>query len=301
MQSALLIGNGLNRCYKNAIPWDKLLERIANEYHVGFNEENSFPLEFESIANQILDKDDRIAENVYDEIKLKIANMVCSQTPEPNSLQRLFTSINFVDCILTTNYDYMLEKAFTGELEPQPDNQDKSETKYSLYRFEEHMGKTFYHIHGEADRPNSLCLGYEHYAAYLSKMREYLKAPPGVSEKISGINRSKKHSWVDLFFTHDVYIVGLTLKTNEIDLWWLLTYRAFLYYSNDSGLKDIMKNQVKIFLTHDDPNQQELFHNLHVETELIKVHDKHYENSYREIAQKINQEILARKHYRQNI
>ena len=128
MQSALLIGNGLNRCYKNAIPWDKLLERIANEYHVGFNEENSFPLEFESIANQILDKDDRIAENVYDEIKLKIANMVCSQTPEPNSLQRLFTSINFVDCILTTNYDYMLEKAFTGELEPQPDNQDKSET-----------------------------------------------------------------------------------------------------------------------------------------------------------------------------
>lgn len=301
MRSALLIGNGLNRCYKNAIPWDKLLERIANEYHVRFNEKNPFPLEFESIANQILNEDNRIAKDIYNEIKLKIAKMVCSQTPEPDSLQRLFTSNDHVDCILTTNYDYMLEKAFTGELKPEPSSQDKSETKYSLYRFEEHMGKMFYHIHGEANMPNSLCLGYEHYAAYLSKMREYLKAPPEVSEKISGINWSKKHSWVDLFFTHDVYIVGLTLETNEIDLWWLMTYRAFLYYSNDSELKEKMKNQVKIFLTHDDPNQQELFHNLHVETELIKVHDKQYENAYREIARRINRDILSREQFWQNI
>lgn len=301
MQSVLLIGNGLNRCYKNAIPWDKLLDRIAKEYHVGFNEKNPFPLEFESIANQILDKDNRPAEDIYDEIKSKIASMVSSQIPESNSLQRLFTSSNLIDCILTTNYDYMLEKAFTEEATPKASCQDKSETKYSLYRFEEHMGKMFYHIHGEASKPKSLCLGYEHYAAYLSKMREYLKASPEVSEKISGIKSPKKHSWVDLFFTHDVYIVGLTLETNEIDLWWLLTYRAFLYYSNDSGLKNIMQNQVKIFLTHDDPNQQELFHNLHVETELIKVHDKHYENAYREIARRINREIIAREQRIKNI
>lgn len=51
MEAALLIGNGLNRCYKGAVPWDKLLERIANEYNVQFNDNNPFPLEFESIAN----------------------------------------------------------------------------------------------------------------------------------------------------------------------------------------------------------------------------------------------------------
>lgn len=75
-----------------------------------------------------------------------------------------------------------------------------------------------------------------------------------------------------MFFTHDIYIVGLKLDTNEIDLWWLLTYRAYLYYSNDSGLLKIMKNRVKIFLTHDDRNQQELFNHLHVETEFIDPH-----------------------------
>lgn len=296
MQSALLIGNGLNRCYKGAIPWDKLLERIANEYNVQFNDNNPFPLEFESIANQILDKDKRNANEVYDELKARIASMVCSQSPTPNSLQRLFTLDIPADHILTTNYDYMLEKAFTEEPEPKPSSQDKRETKYSLFRFEKHRGKTFYHIHGEAGKGQSLCLGYEHYAAYLSKMREYLKAPPGVSEKIFKAEWLKKHSWVDLFFTHDVYIVGLTLETNEIDLWWLLTYRAFLYYSNDAGLRDIMKNRIKIFLTRNNPDQQDLFHNLHVETELIEVRDKSYEDAYREIAKKIKQEIFARNH-----
>lgn len=109
-----------------------------------------------------------------------------------------------------------------------------------------------------------------------------------------------KRSWVDLFFTHDIYILALTLDTNEIDLWWLLTYRAFLYYSNDAGLKSIMKNRVKIFLTDDGTKREKLlykqglFHNLHVETELVSVHDGNYEEAYKIIAQKIRQETLVR-------
>lgn len=81
MQSALLIGNGLNRCYKDSIPWDKLLERIAQKYNVQFNKNNPFPLEFESIANQILNSDKRNADEVYSEIKSSIASMVSSQNP----------------------------------------------------------------------------------------------------------------------------------------------------------------------------------------------------------------------------
>ena len=57
-----------------------------------------------------------------------------------------------------------------------------------------------------------------------------------------------------------------------------------------------MKNRIKIFLTRNNPDQQDLFHNLHVETELIEVRDKSYENAYREIAKKIKQEIFARNH-----
>lgn len=294
MNSALLIGNGLNRCYENAISWDKLLQNIAKEYAVSFNANNPFPLEFESIANQILAQDSRKSKDVYSELKGKIAQMVCGQMPVNGSLHELFARNISLNNILTTNYDYMLERAFYGESKPEPKAKDSSETKYSLFRYAKYAEKSFYHIHGEANYGESLCLGYEHYAAYLAKMREYLKAKPELTQRISDCELPKKRSWVDLFFTHDIYIVGLSLNTNEIDLWWLLTYRAYLYYSNNSGLSEIMKNRVKIFLTDNDKNQQELFHHLHVETEFIDPHGN-YETAYREIAKLIVQEISKRK------
>lgn len=300
MQSALLIGNGLNRYYKDSIPWDKLLERIAQEYNVQFNKNNPFPLEFESIANQILNSDKRNADEVYSEIKSSIASMVSSQEPNRGSLQELFAATIPVYHILTTNYDYMLENAYMAYAKTKPSECNKSEKKYSLYRFEKCGDKTFYHIHGEAAKEKSLCLGYEHYAAYLVEMRKHLKTLPAMSDRVLRKSMPDKHSWVDLFFTHDIYILALTLDTNEIDLWWLLTYRAFLYYSNDAGLKSIMKNRVKIFLTDDGTkkekllHQQGLFHNLHVEAELISVYDGNYEEAYKIIARKIRQEILVR-------
>ena len=35
-------------------------------------------------------------------------------------------------------------------------------------------------------------------------------------------------SWIDLFFTHNIHIIGLALDFVESDIWWLLTYRARL-------------------------------------------------------------------------
>jgi hypothetical protein len=36
----------------------------------------------------------------------------------------------------------------------------------------------------------------------------------------------ENNSWLDLIFTQDIHIVGLTLDFVESDLWWLITYRA---------------------------------------------------------------------------
>ena len=70
--------------------------------------------------------------------------------------------------------------------------------------------------------------------------------------------------WSDLFFTHDIHIVGLTLDVCEIDLWWLLTYRAQLFHSN-SGIK----NEITLYSTKDRSSneyamQKVLFERLHV-------------------------------------
>jgi hypothetical protein len=45
---------------------------------------------------------------------------------------------------------------------------------------------------------------------------------------MSLIERGKveNNSWLDLIFTQNIHIVGLTLDFVESDLWWLITYRA---------------------------------------------------------------------------
>ena len=52
-------------------------------------------------------------------------------------------------------------------------------------------------------------------------------------------------SWVDLFFTNDLHIFGLSLDFVEIDLWWLLTYRARnKFYKKNT----FIKNQIYYYI-----------------------------------------------------
>ncbi len=57
-------------------------------------------------------------------------------------------------------------------------------------------------------------------------------------------------SWVDLFFSHDIHIVGLGLDFIEIHLWWLLTYRSRVL----NGHKLPRKNKIYYYY----PNSREV-------------------------------------------
>jgi hypothetical protein len=294
MKAAILIGNGLNRCYLGAIPWDSLLQNIANDYGVSFNRENPFPLEFESIVNQILSGQKSPSDSIYGELKQRIAHAVNEQQPEGESLHELFTNQLPINHILTTNYDYMLERSYSNIWTSYQLEKEAKETKYSLYRHTKIGPKSFYHIHGEARYPSTLCLGFEHYAGYLTKMREYLRAAPNMSDRVRHVEQPNERSWLELFFSHDIYIVGLTLDSCEIDLWWLLTYRAYLYYSNDGGLKDIMKNRVVLYYTNSTNRYMDLFTHLHVDCEQVPVHNEDYLSTYHEICERIQESIMGR-------
>jgi hypothetical protein len=52
-------------------------------------------------------------------------------------------------------------------------------------------------------------------------------------------------SWIDLFFTKDIYIFGLGLDFVESDLWWLLTYRARSKYYKSRFL---INNKITYFI-----------------------------------------------------
>lgn len=298
MEPALLIGNGLNRCYEEKISWSNLLEKITKEYGVKFNKNNSFSLEFESIINQILDIKDNPDNTIYEEVKRKIAQEVTQTKPIKDSLHELFIKDMGIRHVLTTNYDYMLELTIDNNYSKKKYPSGADEIKYSLHR-QRKVGHTyFYHLHGEANYPRTLCLGYEHYVGYLVKMREEMKKVCDDLQNNYKAIIEQPTTWLSLFFTHDIYIVGFKLDFCEIDIWWLLTYRAYLFYSNTYNMKHIIKNKVKIFVidcleSDEGEMKSELLKNLYVECEIIRI-KKEEKNEYLKAYKTIANYIMER-------
>ena len=107
--------------------------------------------------------------------------------------------------------------------------------------------RSIWHIHGEVNVPNSITLGYEHYAGYLQHLRAYLVTGTKSTYKNYqfvpiitriGKNAIKFDSWVDFFFRKDIHIVGFTFDYIEMELWWLLTYRARCMYNKKCNIKN---------------------------------------------------------------
>jgi len=172
------------------------------------------------------------AEKHFDEMRVKtqIANLV--KALKGNDFHHRVMSCD-ARHILTTNYDYNLEKA-TRQQFVQKNLQ--SETKYSIFRRYGVAKKFVWHIHGEVDAPWTLTLGCDQYVGYLQKLRGYATAER-TGQRGSPFKRGEMdfdargnfiYSWLDVFLRDDVHIIGLGLDFTEIDLWWVLTYKGRL-------------------------------------------------------------------------
>jgi len=296
MNNSLLIGNGLNRCLPNGVSWGDLLQKIADKYDVKHNSEISFPMEFENIVNQILQKEQYYnkGDSIYTELKTEIINLINSLDDNEFSLHMKFMKLP-VKSVFTTNYDYLLEKStdinFSKSIYYR--RNIVGNNKYNLNQKIHLVNKDFYHIHGEIWYPQSICLGYEHYSGTLQHLRNVLssskKGVPKIALAMS--NNTSLNVWAEKFFTDNIYIVGLGLSDSEIDLWWLLTYRAYLYYSNRASMHKYIKNKIVYYDIGIEENKNLKFTltNQHVEYRFIK--SVNYENAYRNICDKINDEI----------
>lgn len=297
MNNSILIGNGLNRCLPNGISWGNLLQDIANKYGVVHNPKISFPMEFENIVNQILQKEQYCNKGdlIYTELKTEIIDLIDLLDDNESVLHRKFMNLP-VKSVFTTNYDYLLEKSTDI-------NFSKSiyyrrniigNNKYNLNQKIHVVNKDFYHIHGEMWYPKSICLGYEHYSGTLQYLRTALSSKqndiPRIALALS--NDTSVNAWAEKFFTDNIYIVGLGLSDSEIDLWWLLTYRAYLYYSNRASMHKYIKNRIVYYDVGDKENENLKFTltNQHVEYRFVK--SKNYKNAYCYICDEINNEIL---------
>ncbi len=296
MNTTILLGNGINRCILSDISWGNLLEVIAREYDVNLNRDVSFPMQFENIVNQILKKRKTPGDSIYVEVKEKISEPLKNAQLPLSAPHRAFTSA--ADCILTTNYDFLLEQSLDADIASLPFYPRQSQNKYNLKNPFRAGGKEVFHIHGDILRTQSICLGYEHYAGTLQHLREAIarKKKTGKEEKPSIIRILEKSpssgasdssvttAWAEKFFTDNVHIVGLGLSESEIDLWWLITYRAYLYYSDRFGAKSLIRNTI---VYHDialEPNEKMryMMTNNAVDYRFHKINSLNNENFFRE-------------------
>jgi hypothetical protein len=231
MPKTLFLGNGVNRLFGD-IAWKHLLEGLAasvNAHDVLTQVDfKPFALVYEEITFRS-NVTSRAQENA---LKGQIAALLV-QLNVNEYHTRLVEAVE--THIITTNYDYNLEVSCGSEGEVAD---SALESRYSVFRRRRTANDRFvWHVHGEASRPETIVLGYDHYSGQLQKLRDYATADrqskrtiksPFKMRDLRFEDSERPYSWIDVFFRDDVHIVGLGLDYTEIDLWWLLAYKRRL-------------------------------------------------------------------------
>ncbi len=307
---AFLIGNGINRAISNGVKsWEDLLGNLSKSFSVDVdltNEFKPFQLSFEEILfKKKGDFDDNLKR-----IKTNIAK-IFQDTPNNKLHETIMNS--GVKHILTTNYDYAFEKVFipgfkneSGQLPVSTRETVNSIRRRSIFKDKQ---LSVWHIHGEINDnkkfnskdnypSKSIMIGYEHYSEYIGEMQKYIRGEKIKEEKRLSDKLQEKEfeqtSWIDLFFTTDLVIAGLSFDFSEQHLWWLLNYRAkqkrrgnnninnnIKYYYAElpevdiNDLNEFAKRQTKRKIAK---AKMELFNSLGVETVPIKC--KNYEEYF---------------------
>lgn len=279
MEHTLFFGNGINRLSENHITWNDLLDRIKgiNKFENG-QLPNTMVYERIFLEKQTVDSNEK-----KDELEIKNVIAKGLREQEPNKVLTELASLP-IEHYLTTNYDYAFEKALGI-----PSEKYSTEDIYSLRRKRiyksENYTKFLWNIHGEIDNPKSIMLGLDHYCGSVSKIDMYVKGKysymaNGKNFTINSMidklrNNCFCHtSWVDLFFSTNVHILGFSLDYSETDIWWLLNKRA--RFSSEEKI-----NNKVYFYTRDICNEKkELLKAFNVEVVIIDKISDSFEDMY---------------------
>lgn len=272
MKNAILFGNGLN-LLNGGISWNNLLEKISSEPLI---EKIPNTLQYETI---VLASEKYYNESfIFNAGSLLLANGSPLYTKKPieedikNKIKdelKGFTS-NFayqrlselnVEQYITTNYDQTLYNLLCKE----GYKKGESNNTESIYSIRRRFGlinksgtcKYIWPMHGTIQHPKSIMLGLDHYCGSIGKINDYLKGDYNYTkngktftlDKITSRLKEQKceipFSWIDLFFTHNIHIIGLGLQYDEIDLWWILNRRQ--RYIKQFGKENTISNKIHFY------------------------------------------------------
>lgn len=245
-----MLGNGINRCINSDVSWGCLLDKIADRYNVKLNKEISFPMQFESIVNQMVMNPDIVTDDIYLFVKNEILSLIKEASLADNAPHKAL--VDKADAIITTNYDFLIEQSLDNSFSIQTELSDskKVTSRYNLRNSVFVSNKEIFHIHGDLRAAKSICLGYEHYVGTVQHLREAIARKKTDGGNIPAIVLALRNpenttdTWAEKFFTDNIHIIGLGLSWVEIDIWWLITYRASLLYTNQYNCRDFLNNKI---------------------------------------------------------
>ena len=291
MESCFLFGNGINRCC-GATSWDVLLRNIAEKFFISTDYYNYSSLAFEQIMCSALRSTNKdINSFAFEEIS-KLDKF------DSSSIYRYFFE-DSIKTILTTNYDYSIERTILpsfryGDTSDSYSTKNKQEKRVSCGRYTEICGKKVFHIHGELGLKNTICLGHIHYAENIARIIKKITISDddsdGCTELISELfDGHGVISWAQYFFTNDMHIVGLSLSPSEIDLWWLIAYRAQLLLRKEERIK----NTIRYYYLYENERNREFvdcLKDFKVDVRELKVTNNDWTASYLKIAEYIKED-----------
>jgi hypothetical protein len=276
-KKALLVGNGVNLLdEQQSFSWGDLLTALKNRFDIKVDLDNvfkPFPLAFDEM--QHLKGGSNHFEDKIKNLKQAISRTIREQLYGKrgyNQFHQALMNLPYND-YLTTNYDYSLELSYLPNFYDVKRSlaQDNLERKHSLKRhYLLDNDKKVWHIHGELYDSRklsshsrlypeeSLMIGYEHYSAYLSTIQTNINGKRGTQKVESQSlsvrlqNQTPSPFWLDIFFTHNLDIIGQALDFSENHLWWLLNLRAKLIKTNhlagESGRSEVyVNNSIRFF------------------------------------------------------
>lgn len=229
-QKTLFLGNGLNRTLADFVSWEELMNQLGSAEPEGSGV--PFPIEFEQIAARKGCSVGMRNKDPYKELRTRLAQIIDDSHGEPERAHMAFRNLAF-EHFVTTNYDCVFEQMY--DCEPLITNAGSS--RNILGPISRCGVRHFYHAHGITKWKSTMCLGHEHYATLIGKIRSKLytadneakdKNNYSLQELVKGC-REPSGIWPELLFTTDVAIVGLGLDYSESDIWWLLALRAALF------------------------------------------------------------------------
>ncbi len=227
--ACFLIGNGINRYNeeKNSTSWERLLLEIHNQFSI--KTRNFIPTgialtEFYDILD--LQTEGKLKKSLQDQFADKL-----EWNPKPHHKVIIERIQELNSPILTTNFDFVLEKVLNCEMYRHRINGLRAltdfypwDTYFSNYERDDPFNQfSIWHMHGQVNYKRSIKLGLNQYLLMVERAKNHFP------DKNLETKLSRYQTWIRLFFEKDLVIFGLGLDEQEVFIRWLLLQRARYY------------------------------------------------------------------------